>query len=238
MYFRNLVSNQLKSQPAYMNEDLFLIRWLRAKNLDARQAERMLNEHFKWRKENKIDQINDEDWTEFERETPWYLDGVNKAGFPVAELPFGDWNVRRVALSGKLPKLLRYCFKLFENVEERIRNLRAQGKNVTQWGFIGDIDGFTIQTQACPICTPFYAGYISTLETNYPGAMDKVFAVNTPSSFETVIRLMTPLMRADTRTAMEVFGVNKQQWIKRLDSYIDRDQRSERFGGTKVRDSI
>ncbi|CAL8111289.1 unnamed protein product, partial [Orchesella dallaii] len=42
--FRGLVSTQLRSQPEYMNDDLFLIRWLRAKNLDAHQAERMLNE--------------------------------------------------------------------------------------------------------------------------------------------------------------------------------------------------
>ncbi|CAL8111290.1 unnamed protein product, partial [Orchesella dallaii] len=154
-----------------------------------------------------------------------------------AELPFGDWNVRQVALSGKLRKLLRYCFKLFENADEKIRNLRAQGKNVTQWGFIADLDDFTVQTQACPICTPFYAGYISTLESNYPGAMDGVFAVNTPASFETVIRLMTPFMRGDTRAVFEVFGTNKEKWINRLDAYMDKAERSVRLGGTKVRDS-
>ncbi|CAL8111287.1 unnamed protein product [Orchesella dallaii] len=196
-----------------------------------------LTKHFNWRKVNKIDQINNEDFTEFEQNNPWYLDGVNKAGFPVAELPLGEWNIRQIALSGKLQKLLRYCFKLFDNAEEKIRNSRAQGKNVTQWGFIGDLDGFSVQVQACPICLPFLAGFVSSLESNYPGAMDGVFIVNTPASFEIVLRLITPIMRRDTREAFKLFGENKEEWINRLDAYMDKAERSASLGGTKVRDS-
>jgi hypothetical protein len=46
----------------YQKSDIYLIRWLRAKNFNIRAAEEMLIADLKWRKNEKMDNIDQEDW--------------------------------------------------------------------------------------------------------------------------------------------------------------------------------
>ncbi len=46
----------------YQKSDIYLIRWLRAKNFNIRAAEEMLVSDLKWRKNEKMDNIDQEDW--------------------------------------------------------------------------------------------------------------------------------------------------------------------------------
>ncbi len=47
----------------------------------------------RWRKENKIDTILNEDWESFERDYRFEIQGCDKGGRPVVTVPVGDWDV-------------------------------------------------------------------------------------------------------------------------------------------------
>jgi len=80
MQFRPLVRYDLYRD--YMQEDIYLMLWLRGSNLDVPKAEQMLRKAHKWRKENKIDNILNEDFTELDKLFPYILAGNDNDGRP------------------------------------------------------------------------------------------------------------------------------------------------------------
>lgn len=66
----------------YMHEDIYLLRWLIAKNWKVDQAAKQLREALKWRKKNNIDGILEEDWREMEEQFPYQFNTTDKEGRP------------------------------------------------------------------------------------------------------------------------------------------------------------
>lgn len=83
-----------------------------------------------WRKVNKMDSILKEDWSQFHDRFQYYLDTVSKDGKPILSGNFGDWDIRGVALAGRLPQLIRFIDKAMEEATTKVRKLQEQGKNV------------------------------------------------------------------------------------------------------------
>lgn len=69
------------------------------------------------------------------------------------EVFYGDWNVRAAAVAGKIKHITHYCLRSVERVTTKVRELQAQGNNVTQWVLLLNMDGFNLINQACPTCT-------------------------------------------------------------------------------------
>ena len=64
----------------------------------------------------------------------------------------GDWDVREAVLSGKGDELLRYMVRGIESASQRIRTLQSEGKNVTQWQVILNMDNFNLHQHSCLQC--------------------------------------------------------------------------------------
>jgi len=62
------------------------------------------------------------------------------------------WDVRKVLLSGNRDKLVRYFDQMCESTFIRIRNIQAQGGNVTQWVHIVDLVSYNLRQHACINC--------------------------------------------------------------------------------------
>lgn len=76
----------------------------------------------------------------------YFICGLVVEGF------FGDWNVRAVAVTGKIKHLTHYCHRATERTTKKIRDLQDQGKNITQFILLLNMDGFNLINQACPTC--------------------------------------------------------------------------------------
>jgi len=228
--FRQLVNEHLKDD--YMKQDIYLIRWLRAANLDLKLAEQKLLDNLKWRKENDIDSLLSEDFSDFERDYPYTTDTHDKMGRPMIMLAFGDWDIRLAVLSGQARRFTRYLDRAFEDVSKQIRDKQARGENVTQAQFLINLENFSLTQQGCIQCLPAIFTYFQH-QVYYPNLADNIVLVNTPTVFEVVLRLLRPIMAAETRVALKVFGSNRQQWQQFLYSIIDKDQLSRDFGGTR-----
>ncbi|CAL8112992.1 unnamed protein product [Orchesella dallaii] len=231
--FKHEVSSLVSED--YMKEDIYLIRWLRAKNLNHEQATAMLLENLKWRKLNNMSTIHQEDWSDFRDDYEYFIDTHDKSGRPIATLRFGDWDIRNAILTGKGQRLTRYLYKALDEVTAKIRALQREGKQITQWVSLLDMEGYAISTHGCLGCLGVYLSYVTAYENYFPGSVHDIILVNTPSIFEVVLRITRPLLGEATRNMLHVFGTNKNQWQSYLLKNIDANQLDYHFGGTKIR---
>jgi len=219
----------------YMKEDIYLIRWLRAKKFNLKAAETLLMDDIKWRKQNRMDTIEHEDWSDMEEAYPWFVDGYDIYGKPIGTANWDEWDIRKGVLAGKLKKMMRWMTYGQETAVRRVRELQAQGKNVTQWHFIINMNNFNLHQHACAQCMPLYTNFISTYEHHYPGSSDKIMLLNTPETFEVVLNLMRPLMSEQTQEALKIYSNNRNEWEHIVFADIKKDQLVKEYGGTKIR---
>ncbi|CAL8113431.1 unnamed protein product [Orchesella dallaii] len=150
--FRQLVREHLKDD--YMQQDIYLIRWIRAANLDLKLAEQKLLDNLKWRQENDIDNLLNEDFSDFEIDYPYTTDTYDKTGRPMIAFTFGDWDIRKAVLAGQARRFTRYLDRAFEDVSKQIRDKQARGENVTQAQFLINLENFSVTQQGCIQCLP------------------------------------------------------------------------------------
>jgi len=215
-----------------MKTDLYLIRFLRAANLDLKGAERRMMENLKFREENGMDNVLNEDWSDVESEYPYYVDTEDKEGRPILNFNLGEWDLRKGIVQGKRDRVIRYLDKGFEELALQIRQKQAKGMNVTQAIFLINLANFNLAQQGCIQCLPTIYQYFLH-QVHYPNMSDKIILINTPLIFETILKLLNPIMAPETREALRVFGPDKEKWKSYLNELVDRNQLYTEFGGTK-----
>ncbi|ODM88857.1 SEC14-like protein 4 [Orchesella cincta] len=229
--FKEQVSPLLEEE--FMKSDFYLVRWLRVKNWDIPSAKTMLLDNVKWRKDNKINSILQENWSDVEQDFPASFHNSDKIGRPILTMNFGEWDFRAVVLAGKSRRLDRYLTYTTEKYVNNVFKAQAAGKNVTRALILIDMDGFSIQRTACPLCIPIFIRWTSTMESYYPQFTNEIVMINAPSAISIPLNAIKPFMTPDTRDQLKAFDTNKQQWMKYLDARVDRSQRTQRYGGTK-----
>lgn len=66
------------------------------------------------------------------------------------------WDIRRVVVEGKSQRLMRYLYRLLEDVNLQIFESHEQGnKNVTRFVLVAQAEGFNYVQHACTLCTLF-----------------------------------------------------------------------------------
>ncbi|XP_021968240.1 SEC14-like protein 2 [Folsomia candida] len=227
--FRDVVSPRLPHD--YMNQDIYLIRWLRAKKFDIKAAEAMLMENLQWRKDNDIDNILTEDWSDFEAAFPYEIHGCDKEGRPVISMSTGEWNVRGILLSGKLERAVRYYDKMFEETSTLIRQAQKDGDNMTQFNLIMDFSNWNLVVHACPLCVSLYIRFYQSLETHYPGSMHTVWCINVPQLFNALWQISKEFLSSDTQALIKIYGRGRDEWKQALLKRIDPDNLTVQYGG-------
>lgn len=223
-----LVENRMLS---YMkNDDLYLARWLAARNFHVDQARDLFLSNLKWREGQKMDTILNEDWREMEGEFPYNLDGIDKEGRPLLYIPLGIWNIRKMASERHLPQLTRYFARIIEEGDLKVRKIREgqeQGQSsiiVSQFTIILDLEGYSMQKQGCFQCLSFYAGLGEVLQSHFPRVAERIVFVNAPSIFQVTFDTVQQLLGMNARQSIEIFGPDRGIWVKAILEYLPRDQ--------------
>jgi len=216
-----------------MKLDTYLIRWLRARNFDLNAAEMMLRENLRWRKEDKIDSIKYEDFSDLASDYPQSIDTYDKAGQPMGVTDISQWDVRQAVLQGKGQRLHRYTIGLVENITGQVCERQQKGMNVTQVVVLLGAEGFNVIQQACPICLPLWIQFIIVIENYYPEWVDEFIVIDAPQAIQVVLTAVRPFFSRNTSNAIKVFGPNKNKWMAYLDNKISRSERRKAYGGTK-----
>jgi hypothetical protein len=71
---------------------------------------------------------------------------------PVVSVAVGDWDVRKVVISGQSYKMARFFDKLLDEITGVIRLAQSEGKNVTQYTHLFDLANYNTFQQGCPLC--------------------------------------------------------------------------------------
>ncbi|XP_021964345.2 SEC14-like protein 2 isoform X1 [Folsomia candida] len=230
--FRTIMEPHLPHD--YMKTDIYLIRWLKARNYEIPAASRMLQENLWWREENEMDALLDEDWTEFNNQYRFNLDGCDGNGAPVFVLFAGEWDMRRAALAGQSEKMRRYIDKCFEEASTVLRNMQARGSNATRANLILDLGSLSFQVQACPRCIPFYLYLVQSLGAHFPNVINACIVINTPE-FAVPLwnNMIKPVAPPEVRKLVDVYGRKRSEWREALlTKYgIDFTKMSHEMGG-------
>jgi len=217
----------------FMNDDIYLVRWLRNSEYDMAQAEKRLIATIKWRKENKIATIDKEDFSDVSQEFPYSNYGFDKEGRPLFIAFAGDWDIRAAVVTGRVPRVLRYLDQGLENLSRRIRRYQQEGRNVTQGILLIELSQFSLVKHACPQCLFRIVQFLTDYEKHYPGMADKVIFLDAPPAVQFVIELIQQNSSKELKAAIKVFGTNKAQW--QLQKHIDKQYLPVELGGTLQR---
>ncbi len=60
----------------------------------------------------------------------------------VLAIHVSDWDIRKIVLQGLTKPFLRYASSAYERASHKIRNMRKEGKNVTQFLVLANFGGF------------------------------------------------------------------------------------------------
>jgi len=225
----------------YMLSDPYLIRWLRARNLDLNRANAMLRKNLKWRKENGIDDILNENILELPGQPPFYRDGVDFEGSIVVILLPARVDMRKYLLNGKRDKVVRMFDQLMEMGEIQIlgslgiigNTTAADRPRADVTTVINDMHGYTLRQHACLQCLGVYIEWFTHMESYYPGYTKHIIVVNAPRIAASLIELLKPVVSPETRNILQIYGSNKNEWIPVLRKLVPQDQVRANLGGTK-----
>jgi hypothetical protein len=218
----------------WMLGEVYLIRWLREAKFDVHLAERKIQKHLQWRKDNDVDGILDQPgFQELDAFFTTELVGCDREGFPVAAVFVKDWDVRAFLSKFGNDVVLRYCDKVVEEITTMQRRMEEEGQNVTQFSVLFDSAGFNLGKHACPNCLLFGMKMAARLQYNYPGYLHKVVMVNSPDIAEPLYEIAGSFVSRTIMDSVSVFGSNKGRWQKALKDWIDPSQLTTHFGGRR-----
>jgi len=222
---REAVKNKLTL--AYMKSDAYLLKWVKEKNFDQNDAKIALENALEWRRENKIDNLPFEDFPDAEDYPLSFTE--DKEGRSVVLITYLEWDVRKIAVEGKVKDLGRRMDYWEEKAAQMSFNATGDPTSMV----VVDINGYSLRKHACAGCIPFYLNWTRNHELYYPYNLYKIYGINAPRIFNSVVELVRPLMTPATSEAFRIFGTDKAEWSAKVLETIDPSKLPPRFGGTR-----
>ncbi|OXA55943.1 putative SEC14-like protein 6 [Folsomia candida] len=212
--FREKVGDILLTED--QKDDSFLIRWLRARNLDVTKAEEMLRSSLQWRQENDIDTIlegGDDVPEDLRERAPIAYCGISGEGYAVFVIPFGRHDLR-YGLEKYGSEVMERCDT--RNMEMLLKLMRDEGarrgRRVTQMIEIADSEGFSYRQMSSRLCREFIIKMQHQMGNHYPEVLRYVMIVNAPKIFVTLFSMLKVVIPKSTLEKVEIFGPDPEKW--------------------------
>lgn len=202
-------------------DDETLLRFLRARNYDLKQATKMLRDCQEWRKtvdgvgiDSLYREIDPFDFPERQavfESWPMWFHKTDKKGRPLNIHRFGNLD---------LPKLYKVCTperhwqSVLVNCESLTKEIlpaasRAAGRHVGTVFVIVDLKGFGLQ-QFWQMKTLARRAF-QVSQDYYPETMGQLTIVNAPQSFTAIWNVMKPWLSKETIAKVDILGSNYEQ---------------------------
>jgi len=232
--FRTEVASMRGVSPE--DEDLsdhFLIRWLRARNLDIARAKTMLAHYYEWKSEHNFpDCIHPSIWTSpdvIRNDIIVQFFGDDSDGRPVIWAPVGRWEVRKRLEEGLKEQLVLHVYSIFKSVLDRIDEARTQ-RGVTQ--VVGILDMAELSFRKLSIETmQATTRFFREFEAYFPEIVTTVYVINAPMVFSFVYNFVKPFMSAATLEKIKVYGYNESSWKPVLAEKFPAQILPKEYGG-------
>lgn len=224
MKFRRNVRDVL--QPDH--DDQFLLRWLRARNWNSEQAEKMLRDSMIWRQKWEVD-TGLKQWNIPElliTHLPSGVAGLEPEGTPVIIVPFSGfdiWGLLHSVTKNDIVKVVILKLEEFLNV--------AKQSGTHQVTVIFDMDNFNLRQYAWKPATELVISLIQMYEANYPEILKICYIVNAPSIFSLAFNIVKKFMGEYTINKIQIYKADPKKWQAVLREKIPVDFLPKHFGG-------
>ncbi|KAK2195216.1 bifunctional CRAL-TRIO lipid binding domain superfamily/CRAL-TRIO lipid binding domain/CRAL-TRIO [Babesia duncani] len=216
--------------------DLFFVRFLRARSFDIKKTTVMLEKYFAWRQEQQVDLIVETDMSSI-RDTvrlyyPHGYHGIDKLGRPIYLERLGRASISKLLENVTTEQLTKYYIQRYEylvHVAMPAASMQT-GKCVEQLLTIVDLKGFSI-SQLNHRLKALLSAISSVSQNYYPELLGKLLFINSSAIFSALYSLLSSLV--DAKTIAKVAVINsKTESRRRILEMVDVDQLPEFLGGT------
>ncbi|ODM96741.1 Patellin-4 [Orchesella cincta] len=239
---RERVRNELPAtelSKSEQDQDAFLLRWLRARDLNLDKAENMLLNALKWRKENNVDNSLNHPIAQdpfFVENYRWAFAGADKEGRPVVIVPFHKWDYRKLTAHNKSPEeFLAFNNYYFEAVSDNIRTQnerRPPGKPpVTQFMIICDLYQYPSSQLLNLSALRKWLKMAGTYEAYYPELLYKAIFLNCPLYFQYMLNMFKSVIAPKTISKFNCY-TSVEEWQKDVENFVDPSILPKQYGGT------
>lgn len=192
--------------PRYDN--LFLLRFCKARGFHVGNATSMLSDYCKWRKNINVDHIIDNPFPAMKLLRKYYPHGYHgtcKEGRPVYIDQIGSLNVSKLLEYHDIQFYLDYWIKDYETLfERRLPACSIQmGSTITQIVSIVDLKGFGF-SHFSRQSQQVLKALIQLAQSKFPETLGKMFVVNAPGIFSITWNFLKPLIDPKTLAKVSV----------------------------------
>ncbi|ODM90631.1 SEC14-like protein 4 [Orchesella cincta] len=191
-------------------EDIVLLRFLRARNHDLNKAEEMIRYAMQWRQEIGIDNYMKWEFPEYyQTEMAYKFFGKCREN-PNLWVFVGKWNGKTLVDNGEGENLLLWALAMIEQGMRVVHDTKKQGNVII------DLQGLTY-SQATHIGSLklFYQG-CQKIEQCYPEIIKSVTIINAPWVFTLGFNFIKGIITRKTMEKIKIIGCNKNEWMAEL----------------------
>lgn len=210
--------------PKNAKASVVLMKFLRARNLDNKEATEMLVNTLRWRKEIKIDEVMKEEFPQDVFGNLGHIYGKDKGGRPVTYNLYGG-NQDLQSVFKDTQRFIRWRVAL---MEKGVQHLDFE--TVDQMVQVHDYEGVGLSSRT-PESKAAAAEASNIFQSHYPEMLYKKYFVNVPTFMSWIFWLFKPLLSAQTIAKMSVVGKGSHAIGKELSVIISEPELPKRYGG-------
>ncbi|CAG7835952.1 unnamed protein product [Allacma fusca] len=233
--FRMRIGDIIEKLDEYDSHDQNLVRWLRARDLNVKNAETLIRESMKWREENQMDELQFLPLPEtFLEQFQFGACGHDKQGTVICVAPFGAWRMKKIIQAGQGHQISLYIAQIFEKYFRYAKNTNTVENMKTQIILLFDFDQFSLQEFISKQVVDTLIQIISVYEANYPERLKAAYVVNISKFFQILWSILTPFLPARTLSKFHLLGGSPETWRKSLLESMDYQELPSWFGGSNT----
>ncbi|CAG7833219.1 unnamed protein product [Allacma fusca] len=219
----------------FLRQDMGILRFLRARELNLSKSEDMLRKHLCWRKKNQVDDILDEKMPpHFFEDYPVKICGKDKKGYIVLAAQIGKWDFRGAVEAGLSEKFVWYVVQWFERIMDFLKDMSTKDKFYGQVCAIFDFEGFAYKQLASKAVITMLLELVQIFEANYPEILRVIWVINAPAVFNILWGIIKPFLTERTTSKIRIFGSNKGKWRPDMISMVHEDNIPAIFSGANT----
>ncbi len=220
-------------------EFLKLLRFLRARKFNVKQALLMVREDIRWRAEdNRIllrrqtaEDVLGCDLEKMYSFFPTWIQGHDKQLRPVSYRQFGKFEVWNVLKLTSMERLIRFhAWETEVALHRMYSKSKAMDYNIETFVVVIDAAGWGLRLATNDAFT-FIKGMAVTDSDHYPERLGTLLVINAPSVLAISYRVIQGFLDNVQKQKIRIMGTDRNEWLPVLLEYIDIDQIPQQYGG-------
>ncbi|XP_070494118.1 SEC14-like protein 4 [Chironomus tepperi] len=230
LQFRESVSDLL-CLPEH--DDIFLVRWLRARQWNLENAEKMLRDSMKFRQKHKVEELKNWDVPEvLLNAIPYGTTGCDKEGSIVIIIPFKGTDAYGLFHASSQQEVVKYILRLADDfMSKAYEQSKTYGPEARKFVVIFDMDGFTLRQYLYKPAIEAIIELIQIYTNNLPEILKFCYVINAPTIFSFFFNIVKQFLDEYTLSKINLYNSNQSKWLPAILERIDPSVLPKYYGG-------